>query len=69
MNFKKATTHHFLVGNRECNTQRDSIEQLYIALGINQKSWKSKLRKSRNACIEMTCTPESIRLQSGNLLT
>ena len=33
MNFLQATTHDFLVGNRECNTKRGSIEQLYIALG------------------------------------
>ena len=33
MNFKQATTHDFLIGNRECNTQRGSIDSLYIALG------------------------------------
>ena len=33
MNFKQATTHDFLVGNRECNTERGFKNQLYIELG------------------------------------
>ena len=31
---KWATTHDFLVGNRECNTVRGFKNQLYIELGI-----------------------------------
>ena len=30
---KQATTHDFLVGNRECNTERGFKNQLYIELG------------------------------------
>ena len=33
MIFKLATTHDFLVGNRECNTERGFKNQLYIELG------------------------------------
>ena len=34
MIFKKATTHDFLGGNRECNTERGFKNQLYIELGV-----------------------------------
>ena len=33
MTQKQATTHDFLVENRECNTHRGSIDSLYIARG------------------------------------
>ena len=31
---KQATTYNFLVGNRECNTERGYKNQLYIELGL-----------------------------------
>ena len=36
MNFLQATTHDFLVGNRECNKERGFKNQLYIELGTGQ---------------------------------
>ena len=37
MNFKYDATHDFLVGNRECNTERSFKNQLYIELGLHRE--------------------------------
>ena len=60
---KWATTHDFLVKNRECNTERGFKNQLYIELGfyINPKLWIYTELKVKNKLLNATtmASPES----------
>ena len=63
-----------MVGNRECNTQRGSIEQLYIALGIRHVHFKKKSRqvlqqKSRDLTIGKVSEKWKHFIRQNGLLT
>ena len=44
MTFKQATTHNFLVGNRECNTERGFKKPTVYRTGVDLKKTKLLFR-------------------------
>ena len=60
---KQATTHNFLVGNIECNTERGFKNQLYIELGV------SRLFKGRIAPFPDESNPYLQKQQYHNFIS